>query len=396
MPPSASGFDPVQVIAARVREAIVRAFPGRDEAGTADPMITPGRNPALGDFQSNAAMALGKALGLPPRQVAQAIIANLDPGELLEPLSEASAAGPGFINFRLRSPALGVLLDRLESARLGLEPPSEPRTVVVDLCGVNLAKQMHVGHLRSTIIGDALARTLERLGHRVVRQNHVGDWGLPIAMVTAKLRDQAAAGAVDPDRLTLDGLESLYRRAQLECAADERGLAAARRSGHPKALAELEAQVEGATGELARAKATLLRLQAHDPETVAWWRRVYDITMAACLATVRRLHADIDEQDSAGESSYAHELAPLADDLRARGIAEESDGALVVRVEGLAEPCLVRKSDGGYLYATTDLAAIRRRVWTLGAERVIYCVDARQALHFKQVFAAARRAGYAT
>ena len=398
----ADAFDPVAILAERFRAAIAAAFP--DLGPDVDPLISASRNPQFGDFQSNAAMGLGKQFGKPPREIAKAIVGRLEVADIAEGVSEASIAGPGFINIRLRGDALAALLGKMEAGELGLGKGEgggvlgeTPGTVVVDLCGVNLAKQMHVGHLRSIIIGDAIARTMDRLGYHVIRQNHVGDWGLPIAMVTRKLREEAAAGRVDLDRLTLDVLEKLYRRAQAECDADERGLAAARRWGHPKAIAELEEQVGGANEELAGAKATLVKLQTGDAETVAVWKRIADVTMTECLATCARLHADIDAADSAGESSYAAELQPLVEDLALRGVAEESDGALVVRVEGIEEPCLIRKSErggGGYLYATTDLAAIRRRVRSMGAERVIYCVDARQGLHFRQVFGAAAKAGY--
>jgi arginyl-tRNA synthetase len=210
---------------------------------------------------------------------------------------------------------------------------------------------------------------------------------------------EAGAGRVDLARLTLDDLDKLYKAAQRECEADERGLAAVRRFGlGPKAEAELSAQVEGARENLARAKQTLLKLQAHDPATFAVWQRIADVTMQACLATVARLNAIVLPEHSAGESSYASELAPLVDDLLKRGVAEVHEGAVVVRLEefGIAEPCLIRKSDGGFLYATTDMAGVRRRVQNLGADRIVYTVDARQSLHFKQVFAAATKAGYAS
>jgi arginyl-tRNA synthetase len=387
-------FDPVEILTERFREAIARAFP---EAANADPLITPSRNPDFGDYQSNAAMGLAKRLGRPPREVAQTLVRLADIRGVAEPLTEKSIAGPGFINITLRREAIADLLTRLDGPELGLRPATPVETVVVDLCGVNLAKQMHVGHLRSTVIGDALARIIERLGHNLIRQNHVGDWGLPIAMVTAKLGEQVAAGRVDLDTLTLDDLDRLYREAQTECAADHKGLAAAMRWwAHPKAMAELEAQVSGAEEKLARAKETLVKLQAGDAPTVALWERIADITMTACLAMCARLHTKITVEDSAGESSYRDELAPLVADLARRGVTEESDGALVIRNEGIEEPTLVRKRDGGFLYATTDLAAIRRRVQEMGADRVIYCVDARQSLHFRQVFASATKAGFAT
>lgn len=388
-----AGFDPVQILQARLKDAIRRALP--DAGPDADPMIAPSKMPKMADFQANGAMALGKKVGKNPREVAAAIVAAAEIGDIAEPLTEQSVAGPGFINIRLRSDALATLVERIDTPGLGVPAPEVRETAVVDLCGVNLAKQMHIGHLRAVIIGDAIARLFERLGHGAVRQNHVGDWGLPIAMVTAKLKQLADAGRIDLSTLTLDSMEKLYKAAQLECAADERGLAMARkyRMG-PKALAELEAQVEGAKEALAHAKQTLVKLQAHEPAVYAIWQRISDITMKACLETCAALHANVRPEHSAGESSYATELGEVVEDLVRRGIAEESDGALVVRIEGLEEPCIIRKSDGGYLYATTDVAAIRRRVQKLGGTRVVYCVDIRQSLHFRQVFGAAHKAGY--
>jgi arginyl-tRNA synthetase len=365
-------------------------------------MISAGKRAELGDFQSNAAMPLAKRLGTNPRELATRIVAKLQVGDLCDPVTEKDIAGPGFINFRLKPDALAALLDRMEAHDLGLTPPESPRTIVVDLCGVNLAKQMHVGHLRSTVIGDALARTFERLGERVIRQNHVGDWGLPIAMVVGKVRSEAATGRLSLDSLTLDDLDRLYKLAQRECAGQGKALDIVAKYGMgPKIEAELLAQHEEAMERLAAAKSTLVALQRHEPEAYGIWQRIYDITMTACLHACRRLHTRITAEASAGESSYSTELAPLVADLVERRVATESAGALVVRLDSpedgaIAEPCIIRKSDGGYLYATTDMAAIRRRVQHLGADRVIYTVDARQSLHFRQVFAAARKAGYAT
>jgi arginyl-tRNA synthetase len=392
-------FDPLQLLAQRFRAAIAAAVPG---AVDADPMITATKNPALGDFQSNAAMGLAKrgGAGKNPREIAAAIVEKLDIADIAEPVTAGSIAGPGFINIRLRSDALSDLLRGLDTPALGIPAPAagEKQTVVVDLCGVNLAKQMHVGHLRSTVIGDTLARTLSRLGHDVIRQNHVGDWGLPIAMVTDKVMRLADAGKLNLRTLKLDDLDRLYKAAQADCAADARGLAAAQKFGlGPKALAELEEQVGGAREADARARQTLLALQAHEPKVFAVWQRIAEITMQACLETVARLNAVVLPEHSAGESTYATELPGVVDDLLKRGIAEVDQGAVVIRLEaeGIAEPCIIRKSDGGYLYATTDMAAVRRRVQKLGADRVVYTVDARQSLHFKQVFAAATKAGYA-
>ncbi len=392
-----STFDPLQVLADRFRSAIAASFP---DAGEADPLITGTKNPTLGDFQSNAAMPLAKKLGQKPRDIAAKIVARLDIADIAEPVTDASIAGPGFINIRLRGDTLASLITALDAPGLGIDKPSAPETVVVDLMGVNLAKQMHVGHLRSPFIGDALARTFERLGHKVIRQNHVGDWGLPIAMVVGKLMDEARAGKRNLDRLTLDELDEAYKLAQAECQRDTAGLEAVRKYGlGPKAAAECEEQIVGATEAFTRARQTLVKLQAHEPATFAVWQRIADVTMAVCLDICRRLHVNCTAEATAGESSYAAELPGIIDDLVKRGIAEESDGALIVRLEepeygGLREPVLVRKSDGGFLYATTDLAAIRRRVQKFHGDRLVYAIDSRQSLQMKQVYGASKKAGY--
>ncbi len=388
--------DPVLTIRQRFSDAIASAFP--EHAG-ADPLVAASKNPKFGDFQCNAAMSLSKLVGKPPREVAKAIVSAVRLDDLAEPLGEASIAGPGFINVMLRTDALGRLLSGLSTKDMGLTvAPGEVRTIVVDLCGVNLAKQMHVGHIRSTVIGDTLARVLERRGHRVIRQNHVGDWGLPIAMVTSRVIALRDAGKMNLDTITLDDLDRAYKGAKIACDADRRGLEAARKwHMGPKALAELEEQVAGAEEEDRAARRVLSLLQNHDAATVAVWQRLSDVTMAACLEACRMLNADVRPEHSAGESSYADALAPLVEDLEKRGIAEVSDGALVIRLEnvGIREPVIVRKRDGAYLYATTDMAAIRHRVRNLRADRVVYCVDARQSLHFAQVFAGCVKAGYA-
>jgi len=400
--PTPSAHDPVAVLRARFAGAIKAAFPAVGD--DADPAIAPAKSPEHGDFQCNAAMALAKRVGKPPREVAKAIVAHAGIADLCEPLTDASIAGPGFINVRLRADALGAALVAMDTPDLGVERAADVQTIVVDLMGVNLAKQMHVGHLRSPIIGDAIARLFERQGHRVIRQNHVGDWGLNIAMTTARVMRLADAGRLDLDRLTLDDLDLAYTAAQRECQRDLAGLEAAKRWGMgPKAVAELEAQVEGATAAFADARRTLLALQQKEPHTYAVWRKIYDITMRVCVDVCAMLNVAVTDADSAGESSYADELAPMVEDLVKRGVAVEDQGALIIRLDNpppgetpIKEPCLIRKSDGGWLYATTDICAVRRRVQKLGAHRAVYAVDARQALHLAQVYLASKIAGYAT
>jgi arginyl-tRNA synthetase len=374
-----STLDPLVLLRERFARAVTAAGAalGIDLPADTDPRIEPAKRPEFGDFQCNAAMGIAKAAGKNPRDVAAAIVAALDLSDLAERIGAKDIAGPGFINIRLKPDTMSQLLARLDSPTLGITPPERPETVVVDLCGVNLAKEMHVGHIRATVIGDAVARMFERLGERVIRQNHVGDWGLNIAMVVMKLRDEIAAGRMALASTRLADLDRLYKAVQRECAGDKWGLAAVKKFGlGPKAAAELEEQNAGAEATVARAKQTLVRLQAQEPEIVAVWRHIYDLTMGDCLTNCRRLHTKVTAEASAGESSYADELGPMVEDLVARGVAEESDG--------------------GYLYATTDVAAIRRRVQKLGAARVVYCVDIRQSLHFRQVFGASIKAGYAT
>ncbi len=394
---------PLDILRDAFAAGIARAFPDLTPpagGGAHDPLVAASKNPQHGDYQCNAAMALGKLVGRPPREVAKALVAAVDVSAIAEPLTEGSIAGPGFINIRLRGAALGELLARLGAHDLGLAPSDEVRrtSVVVDLCGVNLAKQMHVGHLRSTVIGDTVARTLERLGYRVVRQNHVGDWGLPIAMVIAALIEEHGPGDPAGYLHSLDQLDAAYKRAQARCRVDEALVEALAHARSPKLEAEWGDEIEAArrAGDyLLSAKRTLVALQAKEPTAYAVWQRIYRVTMNECLRVCAALNADVRDEHSAGESSYAGELAEAVEDVLARGVAEVSQGAVVIRVPGIAEPCLIRKSDGGYLYATTDLCAIRRRVRELGAARVVYCVDARQGLHFKQVFEAAKMAGYA-
>ncbi len=392
-------LDPIHILRERFAGAIAWIFAGTPAVGQ-DPLVATSKNPKFGDYQCNAAMSLGKLVGKPPREVAQMLVKAVDLSDIAQPLTEASIAGPGFINITLKAEALASLLAKLDGPALGLEPPvgDARATVVVDLCGVNLAKQMHVGHLRSTVIGDTVARVFERLGFDVKRQNHVGDWGLPIAMVIAALIRKH--GAADPTTyLTeLDQLDKAYRAAQADCKVDDELLAAAAHGRSPKVIAEWEDEIARSSSAerlMGEAKRTLIGLQNHEPVPYAVWKQIYSVTMTECLRVCAELNANVTHDHSAGESSYAGELAGAVDDLLARKIAEVSQGAVVVRCAGIEEPCIIRKSDGAFLYATTDVCAIRRRVQKLGASRVVYCVDARQSLHFKQVFEVARMAGYA-
>jgi len=383
---SLPSVDPMALLDERFRTAIAGTL--SIDPALADPQIRPSGDPRHGDFQSNAAMALAKAHGVKPRELAEKIAAAVDLSGIARP---PEIAGPGFINIRMDPAALAALLARMDDAALGVERQERPHAVTVDLCGVNVAKQMHVGHLRATIIGDCLARVFERLGRRVHRENHLGDWGLPIAMTLAALRRSGA----DLDRITLADLNAAYRAAQAAGSADEAGLAAARASGAgPHRIAELEAQNEGARSAVEEAKGTLLRLQAEEIELVRDWKRIIECTMREVFETAVVLNVVLGPEHSRGESFYRDRLATVVEEFLAAGIATPDEGAIVVRFPDRERPLLIRKSDGGFLYATTDLAAVRFRVQELDSDRVVYVVDARQRDHFKDVFDACHLIGW--
>lgn len=327
-----------------------------------DPELRPATKPQFGHFQSNVALRLAKQEGVNPRDVAARIVADLDLDDLCE---TPEIAGPGFINFRLRSGVLAATVTaQLADPRAGIPHTSKPQRVIIDYSSPNVAKQMHVGHLRTTIIGDCFNRVLTALGHTVIPQNHLGDWGRQFGMLIEQIADEH----LDLTVLDLAGAEALYRRANAHLASDE--------------------------GFAARARARVVALQSGDPETLAAWHRLIEISLAGFNATYARMNVLLTDDDIAGESSYNEMLPAIAGDLEARGVATMDNGALVVFAEGFEAPAIIRNSAGGYGYDITDLAAIRHRVDTLQADRIIYVTDARQHHHFELLFAVARMAGY--
>lgn len=320
-----------------------------------------------GDFASNIAMMLAKPAGMKPRELAEKLIAAL-PGDAQ--ISKVEIAGPGFLNFYQNSQALAERLDALlADARLGVRKAGSPQRVVIDLSAPNLAKEMHVGHLRSTIIGDGVARVLEFLGDEVIRQNHVGDWGTQFGMLLAYMQEQPVGSDAE-----LADLESFYR-------------AAKKRFDESAEFAD-------------RARELVVKLQAGDADCLRLWHRFNDISLSHCQAIYDRLGVKLSMADVKGESAYNDDLAKVIADLKAKNLLSESDGAQCVfmaefkNAEGNPLPLIVQKAGGGYLYATTDLAATRYRANVLKADRALYFVDQRQALHFQMVFAAARLAGF--
>lgn len=334
-----------------------------------DPLITVAQNEKFGDYQSNAAMGLAKRLSeqtgqkTSPRAVAEQIRAKVELGEMA---SELSIAGPGFINIQL-SPAWLAKQLRTVAAdeRLGVEVVEEPQTVVVDYSGPNVAKELHVGHLRSTIIGDATARVLAFRGDRVVRQNHLGDWGTQFGMLIAHLRSNDAGGG--PGRI--EDLDKFYKEARARFDADP--------------------------GFADEARGTVVRLQAGGDAERAVWEGIVEETRRHFQPIYERLGVKLTAADERGESFYNALLPAVVAELQSAGIASRTEGAITVFTEGDSAPLIVQKQDGGFGYATTDLAAIGYRVSQLGAQRIVYFVGMPQAQHFRQVFAAARKAGWA-
>ena len=358
--------DPQQVLGARVRDALVAAY-GPDYAD-ADPLIRPS---SFADAQSNVALPLAKRLGQAPRDIAAEIVAHLDIDDVCEP---PSVSGPGFINLTLRPEWIGAAVTGLlADPRLGAPATAEPQTVVVDYSSPNIAKEMHVGHLRTTIVGDAIVSVLEFAGHHVIRDNHVGDWGTPFGMLLEHLVD---VGDDSPEAgLLRTDPNAFYQAARVKFDSEP--------------------------GFADRARDRVVKLQSgNDRGTQRLWDELMELSKAYLRDTYAVLRVALTDDDIRGESFYNDMLADVADELVAKGLAWVSDGALCAFPEGFENrdgtplPLIIRKSDGGYNYATTDLATIRYRVEKLHADRALYVVGTDQALHFKMVFAVAREAGW--
>ncbi len=343
-----------ELLAQRIEQALA-------DCGTPAPaLVRTAAKPEFGDYQANGIMAAAKRNRTEPRALAEQVLAALPADELVECID---IAGPGFLNIRLSN---AFLAQQLAAEAPLIEPTTAPQTIVVDYSSPNLAKEMHVGHLRSTIIGDAVARTLEALGHRVIRQNHVGDWGTQFGMLLAHLNETGG------DSQALADLEDFYRAAKSRFDADP-------------AFAD-------------RSRAMVVSLQTGDREARARWRQFIEVSLAHCQTLYERLGTSLSRADVMAESAYNDALPDIIKDLQQRNLVTESEGAQCVFLPELDKdlPVIVQKSDGGYLYATTDLAAIRHRAQGLAANRILYFTDNRQALHFRQVFAVARAAGFIT
>ena len=328
--------------------------------------VAPATDPRFGDYQSNAALLLGKQRGENPRKIAEAIVANLDVTEVSE---RPNVAGAGFINFALKREAVEKkTAELLRDERLGVEKVSSPREIVIDFGSPNVAKPMHVGHIRSTFLGDALARIAQFLGHDVIRDNHIGDWGTQFGMVIWGWKNLLDLESLKRDPIA--ELVRIYKETNERATKDE------------------------AVREAARAE--LVKLQAGDPENYSIWKQCVDLSMQEFSKAYELL--DIQYDIIRGESFYNDRLPGAVDRLLKRGLAEMSEGAVCVFFRDIPEladkPCIIRKRDGGYNYATTDLATVDYRINDLKANAIWYVVGAPQLLHFKQIFAIARREGY--
>ena len=352
----------VQRLSERVHTALSTLLSPEDIPAT---LIVPSQKVAFGDFQCNVAMGLARALRKAPRAIAQDIVDALDVADLCE---EPEIAGPGFINLRLKVETVtGMLLEMAAGGeRLGIPQAAEPQRIVVDFSSPNLAKEMHVGHLRSTIIGDSIARFLEFAGHTALRTNHVGDWGTQFGMLLHYLRTSQPEAIADPASFAIDDLEEFYRAAK-------------------KAFDDSEDFAESA-------RQTVVELQAGDEATLAIWKVFCTESLRHCHKIYESLDIRIDDR---GESTYNDDLPVVVDELLSSGLATESEGAICVFLDDYEVPMIIRKRDGGYIYATTDLAAIRYRVREQQADRIIYVTDARQGQHFDMVFQTAVKAGWA-
>lgn len=335
--------------------------------------VRPAAEERFGDWQVNGIMPAAKQLKVNPRALAEQVVQAVDLADICQ---KPEIAGPGFINLRLTD---AFVIQRLkgmyaDAYRLGIDAAAKPETVVVDYSGPNIAKEMHVGHLRSTIIGDCIARLYQFAGHRVIRQNHIGDWGTQFGMLIAYLKTQYPDILTNPHSARIGDLERFYQQAKQKDETD------------------------AAFAALARQQVVLLH--QHHPETMAIWRHIVNQSRQHYLPIYRMLNVLLTEDDERGESFYADRLAAVVEELKAKGLAVVSDGAVCVfppgfkNKDGQPLPMIIQKSDGAYLYATTDLAALRYRLLELQADRVIYVTDARQALHFQMVFATAQLAGW--
>jgi len=360
----------------KITEALHNA--GADENTTAIVKIS--ARPEFGDYQANGIMGAAKKLKINPRGLASKVLESLESsGALREVAEKIEIAGPGFLNIHLKNAWISSRVEKaLVSEKLDIADAPNPETVVIDYSGPNLAKEMHVGHLRSTIIGDAMARVLDFIGHKVIRQNHVGDWGTQFGMLLTYMHELKNKGELKNDdnalSMQLSDLEKFYQAAKIRFDEDQ---------------------------DFAKtARDNVVKLQAGDAEFLKLWKQFIDTSLQHCDEVYQALNVLLTRDDVMPESAYNADLPKVIEDLDKAGLLIKDQGAQCVFLEELKGkddkiiPMIVQKSDGGYLYATTDLAALRYRHKKLGMQRGLYFIDARQSLHLKQVFTGAKKAGF--
>jgi arginyl-tRNA synthetase len=384
-------------------QAAVKAVLPEAELGTV--LVRPCPDPKFGDYQTIGLMGLAKARKMNPRQLAIDVVGKLDVGDYCE---KVEIAGAGFLNFRLKAAALAdTLAAAARGEHLFFDKAAQARTVVVDFSSPNVAKPMHVGHIRSTILGDSLTRTLRLLGHRVISDNHIGDWGTQFGMLLVGWKRHQARSGSAPS--SVNSLAEIYKAIQWEIEQQTRREI---KSRYPQKFAELSTlglsdeeavkQVLKALGASApldlsqtevESRRELVALQAGDSENLSIWRKMSELSRTEFDVVYARLGVTFDH--TLGESFYNPRLQPLVDELRQRGVARESEGALAVFFDDVAQlkasPALIQKSDGAFNYATTDLATLQYRLEMWKPDEIVYITDGRQQLHFQQVFAAFRR-----
>ena len=371
----------IDILEERISTAM-KAVAGRDDCAA---IVRPTTDAKFGDYQANGIMALAKQIKTNPRKLAEEVVKNSDISDICE-LPEV--AGPGFINLRLKAEFVAdeLLEINKDTTSLGLEKTSKPKTIVVDFSSPNIAKQMHVGHLRSTIIGDCICRMLDTLGQKVIRQNHIGDWGTQFGMLCAYFdreyfrpevmkRPGQHSFVLIEDELHISDMEDFYRQSKEYFDSDP---------------------------DFNRiSKENVVKLHSGDEHITSVWKHIVDESLLHCEELYKYLGVTLERKDVKGESSYNEHLPNVVNNLRDQNLAVESDGAICVFPEGFKNkegqplPFIIQKSDGAYLYATTDLAALRYRVNELKANTIVYVTDSRQKLHFEMLFAVVKMAGWA-
>ncbi|MHC5075356.1 MAG: arginine--tRNA ligase [Planctomycetota bacterium] len=362
---------PVQDILNQKMASAMNAAAGRDDCV---PLVKPAVDSKFGDYQANGVMALAKQMKTNPRKLAEEIVKNLKIDDIcLEP----EIAGPGFINLRLNPDFIAKSLLEVNADsenRLGVEKASKSQTVVVDFSSPNIAKEMHVGHLRSSIIGDCICRLLEFLGHKVIRQNHIGDWGTQFGMLLALVDQKKEASSSSIESVHITDLEEFYRQAKQ--------------------------QFDSSTDFADESRNKVVKLQSHEKNALKLWQHIVNESRNHYQPVYDVLDVNLHKENERGESFYNEMLPDVVSELQSNGLAVESDGAVCIFPEGFKNkegqplPFIIQKSDGAYLYATTDLAALRYRVKNLKADKIIYVTDARQKLHFEMLFAVAGKTGW--